>query len=93
MSKARAERNLRYLAGVTVATDMLRNGLIDEADYSALETEFAAKFQPLFRCEKPCLLPTLPITQTDDGSGFAAPDAEDNPQGSAGVYPAKRKAL
>ena len=64
-NKARAQRN--YLAGVAVANDMLRRGLISEADFSALETVFAGKYQPLFRYEKPCLSSTLLITQTDEG--------------------------
>lgn len=64
-NKARAQRN--YLAGVAVANDMLRRGLISEADFSALETAFAQKYRPLFRYEKPCLSPTLLITQTDEG--------------------------
>ena len=89
--KARAQRN--YLAGVAVANDMLRRGLITEADFSALETVFAGKYRPLFRYEKPCLSPTLLITQTDEGSGSAATSAEDNPTGSAGAYPTKRGAL
>ena len=64
-NKARAQRN--YLAGLAVANDMLRRGLISEADFSALETVFAGKYRPLFRYEKPCLSPTLLITQTDEG--------------------------
>ena len=35
-NKARAQRN--YLSGMAVANDMLRRGLISEADFSALET-------------------------------------------------------
>ena len=66
-NKARAQRN--YLSGMAVANDMLRRGLISEADFSALETVFAGKYRPLFRYEKPCLSPTLLITQTDEGSG------------------------
>ena len=64
-NKARAQRN--YLSGMAVANDMLRRGLISEADFSALETVFAGKYRPLFRYEKPCLSPTLLITQTDEG--------------------------
>ena len=90
--KARAQRN--YLAGVAVANDMLRRGLISEADFSALETAFCRKNTGLyFRYEKPCLSPTLLITQTDEGSGSAATSAGDNPTGSAGACPAKRGAL
>ena len=67
MDKRQAERNRNYLTGVAMLAEMLDKGLIDEADYAALETEYAAKFLPLFRYEKPCLSPTLLITQTDEG--------------------------
>ena len=60
----KAECQRAYLAGIAIARDMLARGLIDEADYSALETAFAAKFSSLFRYEKPCFSATLPITQT-----------------------------
>ena len=66
MDKRQAERNLNYLAGVAMLAEMLDKRLIDEADYSALETEYAAKFLPLFRYEKPCFSSTLLITQTDE---------------------------
>ena len=89
----RAKSYRRYLVGVAISNDMLRRGLISEADFSALETAFAEKYRPLFRYEKPCLFPTLLITQTDYGSGFAATSAGDNPTGSAGACPAKRDAL
>ena len=69
MTNERYRRHLRYLAAIAVASDMLRGGIIDEADYSALETKFADKFRPLFRYEKPCLSATLPIRQTDEGRG------------------------
>ncbi len=39
MDKKQAERNRNYLAGVAMLAKMLDKGLIDEADYSALETE------------------------------------------------------
>ena len=67
MDNKQAERNRNYLAGVAMLTEMLGRELIDEADYSALETEYAAKFLPLFRYEKPCFSSTLLITQTDEG--------------------------
>lgn len=66
MDKKQAERNRNYLAGVAMLAEMLDKGLIDEADYSALETEYAAKFLPLFRYEKPCFSSTLLIRQTDE---------------------------
>ena len=67
MTTERFEREKRYLAAIAVARDMLKSGLIDEVDYSALETKFVAKYQPLFRYEKPCLSATLPIRQTVEG--------------------------
>ena len=65
MEYTRAELTRCYLAGVSVANDMFQRGLIQEADYSALETVFAQKFLPLFRYEKPCKDATLPIRQTE----------------------------
>lgn len=70
MDKKQAEWNRNYLAGVAILAEMLDRGLINEADYSALETEYAAKFLPLFRCEKPCFSSTLLIRQTDEGRGI-----------------------
>ncbi len=69
MKSTRFECGTEYLAALAVVGDMLRRGVIDEADYSALETKFAEKFQPLFRYEKPCLSATLPIRQTDERRG------------------------
>jgi hypothetical protein len=69
MTDMRYRQNQRYLAAISVASDMLESGLIDEADYSALETKFAAKYQPLFRYEKPCFSATLPIRQTVERRG------------------------
>ena len=69
MQSARIENGRQYLVALAVVNDMLRGGIIDEGDYSALETKFAEKFQPLFRYEKPCLFATLPITQTDERRG------------------------
>ena len=69
MKSARIENGTQYLVALAVVNDMLRGGIIDEADYSALETKFAEKFLPLFRYKKPCLSATLPITQTDEGRG------------------------
>ena len=80
VDKKQAERNRNYLAGVAMFAEMLDKGLINEADCSALETEYAAKFLPLFRYEKPCFSSTLLITQTGEGSGLAATNAEDSRQ-------------
>ena len=67
MTPERFENDKRYLAAIAVACGMLRRGLINEHDYSALETKFAALFLPLIRYEKPCLSATLPIRQTVEG--------------------------
>lgn len=67
MDKRQAVRNRNYLASVAMLTEMLGRELIDEADYLALETEYAAKFLPLFRYEKPCFSSTLLIRQTGEG--------------------------
>ena len=69
MTDTRYKQHQRYLAAISVASDMFESGLIDEADFSALETKFAEKFRPLFRYEKPCLSATLPIRQTDERRG------------------------
>lgn len=69
MMDMRYKQHQRYLAAISVASDMFESGLINETDFSALETKFAEKFQPLFRYEKPCLSATLPIRQTDERRG------------------------
>lgn len=69
MTDMRYKQHQRYLAAISVASDMFESGLIDAADFSALETKFAEKFRPLFRYEKPCLSATLPIRQTDERRG------------------------
>ena len=71
---------VRGVDSSSTVTKLLDKGLINEADYSALETEYAAKFPPLFRYEKPCFSSALLITQTGEGSGFAATNAEDSRQ-------------
>jgi hypothetical protein len=67
MTPERFKNDKKYLAAIAVARGMFRRGLIEEHDYSALETKFAALFMPLIRYEKPCLSATLPITQTVEG--------------------------
>ena len=49
MTPERFENDKRYLAAIAVARGMFRRGLIDEHDYAALETKFAALFLPLIR--------------------------------------------
>lgn len=56
------ERDLCYLAGVTISRDLLRADMIDTDDYAALETAYAEKYKPLFRYENPCLLHDICIT-------------------------------
>lgn len=80
MIPAWIERTQNYLAGLTLVTEMLFSNVLKEADYSALETEYTAKFRSLFRYEKPCFSSTLLIRQTGEGSGFAATNAEDSRQ-------------
>ncbi len=67
MTTEHFENHKRYLAAIAVVRGMLRRGLIDEHDYAALETKFAALFLSLIRYEKPCLSATLPIRQTVEG--------------------------
>ena len=67
MKSAGIERTRNYLTGLAFVAEMFGCNVLDEADYSALETEYAAKFLPLFRYEKPCFSSTLLITQTDEG--------------------------
>ena len=62
MTKAQNCRNRRYLAAIALVRQTLWNGLIDSNDYARLEVVFAEKYRPLFRYEKPCFSPTLPIT-------------------------------
>ena len=64
MNQEQYERNREYLAAISLLKNMFVSGLLDEADYVALETKYADIFLPLFRYEKPCLLSTLPIRLT-----------------------------
>lgn len=74
MTDVQYKQNQRYLAAISMASDMFQSGLIDDADFSALETKFAAIYQPFFRYEKPCLCATLPIRQTDERRGLSWPE-------------------
>ena len=56
--------DLHYFAAIGFLDNMRSRGLIDDDDYCALETKYAAKFMPSFRHEKPCKITTLPIRQT-----------------------------
>ena len=64
MDKEQCVRNREYLAAVSLINNMFELELLDETDYIALETKYAAIFLPLFRYEKPCLSATLPIRLT-----------------------------
>ena len=80
MKPAWIERTRNYLTGLAFVAEMFGCNVLDEADYWALESEYAAKFLPLFRYERPCFSSTLLIRQTGEGSGFAATNAEDSRQ-------------
>ena len=53
-----------YLAAICLLNDMFENGLLDEGDYLVLEARYAAKFQPLFRYERPCFQPSFCVRET-----------------------------
>ena len=72
--QTRSKQPFRYIIAISFLMDMFERRLIDEADYCALETIYAARFLPLFRYEKPCKNATLPITQTgQDGAHSGLP--------------------
>jgi hypothetical protein len=58
---------------MTVAESMLRQGLIDDADFVALEARFAGKYKPLIRSDTPCISATLPVTLTAEGGDAYGP--------------------
>jgi hypothetical protein len=74
MTGEQFDRNKRYLAAIAVVHNMLDRGLIDELEYSALETKFAAKYLPLIRYDKPCLFAAIPVTQTVEGRAANEPN-------------------
>jgi hypothetical protein len=78
MEHDRFARDIRYLAAMAVVRGMFQRGLIDEHDYSALETKFAALFLPLIRYEKPSLHAVIPVTLTVEGRAFHEPDYTEN---------------
>lgn len=57
--------DLHYFAAIAFLDGMLGRGLINDDDYCALETKYAAKFMPSFRHEKPCKIATFPIRQSE----------------------------
>lgn len=48
MTKDQFEREKRYQAALAVARDMLRQGVIDEADFLRVEAKLTEKFHPVF---------------------------------------------
>lgn len=79
MEHDRFVRDTRYLTAMAVARGMLQRGLINEHDYSALETKFSALFLPLIRYEKPSFHAALPVTLTVEGRAIHEPDHTENP--------------
>ncbi len=81
MAHDRFTRDIRYLAAMVVARGMFQRGLINENDYSALETKFATLFLPLIRYEKPSFHAVLPVTLTVEGRAFHEQEHAENPAG------------
>ncbi len=48
MTLAQFDREKKYQAALAVARDMLRQGVIDEADFLCIEAKLALKFKPVF---------------------------------------------
>ncbi len=48
MTPAQFDREKKYQAALAVARDMLRQGVIDEADFLRIESKLAVKFKPVF---------------------------------------------
>ena len=47
MTKEQFDREKKYQAALDVAREMLKKGVIDEADFLRIEARLAAKFQPV----------------------------------------------
>ncbi|HBV51202.1 MAG TPA: hypothetical protein H9956_05875 [Candidatus Eisenbergiella pullicola] len=47
MTKEQFDREKKYQAALAVAREMLKKGVIDEADFLRIEARLAAKFQPV----------------------------------------------
>lgn len=48
MTPAQFEREKKYQAALAVARDMLRQDVINEADFLRIESKLAEKFKPVF---------------------------------------------
>ena len=48
MTPAQFDQEKKYQAALSVARDMLRQGMIDEADFLRIESKLAEKFNPVF---------------------------------------------
>ncbi len=47
MTKEQFEREKKYQAALAVARSMLRQGVINEADFQRIDARLAAKFKPV----------------------------------------------
>lgn len=48
MTAEQFDREKRYQAALSIARDMLRQGVLDEADFLRVEAKLAEKFRPTF---------------------------------------------
>ena len=48
MTKQEAKREQHYQITMSIASDMLKKGLIDDADYCQFETKMREKYKPEF---------------------------------------------
>lgn len=48
MTAEQFDREKRYQAALSIARDMLRQGVLDEADFLRVEAKLAEKFRPIF---------------------------------------------
>ena len=48
MTKEEGRRELRYQITMSLASDMVKKGIINHEDYRAYETKMREKYQPVF---------------------------------------------
>lgn len=48
MTAEQFNREKRYQAALSIARDMLRQGVLDEADFLRVEAKLSEKFRPIF---------------------------------------------
>lgn len=48
MTAEQFEREKRYQAALSIARDMLRQGVLDESDFLRVEARLTEKFRPIF---------------------------------------------